>query len=397
MLSWGQGGGLMADRNSLKSLAFSVEEYQTRVEKVRLEVLKRGLDALLIHTFPSICYLTGFQTIGSAKYFCLLVTSQGDLVLLSQDFESYNATVSSWIENIVTYPVGGDPIRSIHKILSDHSLADKKLGIELRSPGLKVSQYLRMKELLPSVQWVDVSDLMAAVTLIKSPAEIDIIRHAAKVSTMGMKAAIEASAEGVSDNTIAAAAYQTLIGHGSEYMCYDPIVTVGRRSGIPHTTHGRVQVKRGDVVFMEMGACIQRYSAPTMRTVFIGPPQDMPRRMAEACLDSITTVIQNAKPGVRGSEVAVKAKQALNSLPSSIVWHGYYGYSVGIGFPPEWSDGPASISENDPGVLQAGMVFHCSTSLREVGQYGTTFSETIVITNDGCEVLTDVPRELVIK
>ena len=47
--------------------------------------------------------------------------------------------------------------------------------------------------------------------------------------------------------------------------------------------------------------------------------------------------------------------------------------------------------------LQVGMVFHCSTSLREVGQYGTTFSETIVITNDGCEVLTDVPRELVIK
>jgi Xaa-Pro aminopeptidase len=387
----------MAGRNSLRNLSFTIEEYQTRVEKVRLEVLKRGLDALLVHTFPSICYLTGFQTIGSGKYFCLVVPSHGDPVLLSQDFESHNASVSSWIEDIVTYPVGGDPVQTTQQLLLDHSLADKKLGIELSSPGLKVVEYLRLTELLPSAEWVDVSDLMAAVKLIKSPAEINIIRQAAKLSSMGMNAAIEAAAEGVTDNAIAAAAYQTLIGHGSEYMCYDPIVTVGRRSGIPHTTHRRVKVERGDVVFMEIGGCVHRYSAPIMRTVFIGPPQNIPRRMAEACLDSITTVIQNAKPGMPGSEVAAMAKKALNGLPSSIVWHGYYGYSIGIGFPPEWSDGPASISENDPGVLQAGMAFHCSTSLREAGQYGTTFSETIAITNDGCEVLTDVPRELVIK
>ncbi|MCI0621476.1 MAG: Xaa-Pro peptidase family protein [Acidobacteria bacterium] len=387
----------MAERNSLKSLAFTIEEYQTRVEKVRLEVLKRGLDAILIHTFPSICYLTGFQTIGSAKYFSLLVPSQGDLTLLSQDFESYNAKVSSWLESIVTYPVGGDPILSTQKLLSNHSLANKKLGIELHSPGLKVFEYLRLKELLPSVQWVDISDLMAAVKSIKSPAEVEIIRQAAKLSSLGMRAAIEAVAEGVTDNVVAAAAYQTLIGHGSEYMCYDPIVTVGRRSGIPHTTHGRVKIEQGDAVFMEIGACMHRYSAPTMRTVFVGTPHEMPRRMAEACLGSITTVIQNATPGTRSSEVAAMAKKALNGLPSSIVWHGYYGYSIGIGFPPEWSDGPASISENDHGVLQAGMVFHCSTSLREVGQYGATFSETIVITNDGCEVLTDVPPELVFK
>ncbi len=213
-----------------------------------------------------------------------------------------------------------------------------------------------------------------------------------------VRAAIDATAAGKTDNDLALAGYQAIIGGGGEYMCYDPIVTVGGRSGIPHTTHRRVAMNHGDVVFMEMGACIHRYNAPIMRTIVIGPPADQVRRMAEACCASVNTLIEHIKPGIPARDVALRAQACLDDvLAAGLIWHGYYGYSVGLGFPPEWNDSPVEITVNSETILQPGMVFHCNTSLRDVGRYGTAFSETVLVTDRGCDVLTNGPRVLVVK
>lgn len=212
-----------------------------------------------------------------------------------------------------------------------------------------------------------------------------------------MQAAIDVAAEGKTDNDVARAAYEVIIGGGSEYMCLDPIVTVGERSGIPHTTHRRVRIKRGDSILMEIGACIRRYSAPTMRAVVIGPPSDSMRRASDAAKACVNTVIEHMKPGNTARDIAAKGKEQLASLPSHIAWHGCYAYSIGLGFPPKWDDCPVAVEEGDPTILQPGMVFHTSCSLRDVGKFGLTFGDTVVITASGCEVLTGVLRELVVK
>ncbi|MEA2582058.1 MAG: Xaa-Pro dipeptidase, partial [Thermomicrobiales bacterium] len=74
----------------------------------------------------------------------------------------------------------------------------------------------------------------------------------------------------------------------------------------------------------------------------------------------------------------------------------YYAYSLGIGFPIDWNDCPVVIKHGESFVLEPGMVFHCTTSLRDTAKYGTAFSETVLITDSGAEVLTEVPRELVV-
>ena len=108
-------------------------------------------------------------------------------------------------------------------------------------------------------------------------------------------------------------------------------------------------------------------------------------------------LIEHIRPGALGREVAAKAGKALRHVPDDLVWHGYYGYSVGIGFPPTWSDCPVYITDSDEVELKAGMVFHCNTSLRDVGRCGTACGETVLVTADGCEVLTSLPRTLAEK
>ena len=381
--------------STLKDLAFSIAEYRSRVKQVQEAIADQALDALLCHSFPNICYLTGFQSIGLRKYYLVLIPATGEPTLLCQDFEMHNALVTAWTDDRVTYGVRDDYIAATQRLLLDRGLAGKRLGVEVEA--LKASDYLRLRDAIPNATFVDVSGTVENIRSIKSPAEIEYIRQAARLTSAGMQAAIEVTAEGVTDNDIATAAYQAIIGGGSEYMCYAPIVTVGERSGIPHTTHRRRTVRRGDVVFMEFGACFHRYSAPLMRTVAIGPISDMVKRMTAACINCVNTVIDNIKPGVPGAEVAAKADKVWEAVTGNLIWHGSYCYSVGLGFPPEWNDSPVGVRVDDETILQAGMVFHCTTSLRDVGKYGTTFSETIVVTNDGWEVLTDAPRGLVVK
>ena len=118
-----------------------------------------------------------------------------------------------------------------------------------------------------------------------------------------MAAAIDAAREGATDNDMAAAASEALIAAGSEYMCLSPVVTSGRRSGILHSTHKRNRLETGDVS-AEMGGCIHRYTAPTMRTVFIGEPPAEARRMAEACLTALDNILNTIRAGITADEVA---------------------------------------------------------------------------------------------
>jgi Xaa-Pro aminopeptidase len=91
-----------------------------------------------------------------------------------------------------------------------------------------------------------------------------------------------------------------------------------------------------------------------------------------------------------------QAKKSLGDVGQEFLWHGYYGYSIGIGFPNDWADVDFCIREDNHRLLEPGMVFHCNTSLRQVCQVGVSFSETVLVTNDGCEVLTTLPRQLTI-
>src|SRR5262249_38584968 len=158
-------------------------------------------------------------------------------------------------------------------------------------------------EAVPAAKLIDATDLVPSAAAVKSPAEIAYLREAARISSVAMRAAIEAVQEGRTDNDIAAVAAERLVREGSEYMCYQPIVTVGPRSGVPHSTFQRVPIRRGDPVFMEFGACIRRYSSPVMRTALVGKPPDKMKQMFGMCLASVNTSLANLKPGAVAGEV----------------------------------------------------------------------------------------------
>ncbi|WP_167979028.1 M24 family metallopeptidase [Lentzea indica] len=191
--------------------------------------------------------------------------------------------------------------------------------------------------------------------------------------------------------------YSATLRHGSEYPGSPPYVISGERSGLPHGTWEGRELRDGDIVFLEFSGCVKRYSAANMRTAFIGTPPRPVTGRADAVIDALETAIATIRPGATSGEVDAAARKA-------ILAHGFgdhtheTGYSIGVCYPPGWNESHImNLHPGDETVLRPNMVFHLVPSLIVPELNGHVgFSETVVVTETGCEVLTDkrVPREL---
>ncbi len=377
--------------------AFPVEEYLTRLAAVRDYMRERDIEVLLVQHAPNVLYMTGYQTFSPNFGECMVVPLEGDPALLVPSPELGGALVHTWLDDLRGYAPDRSNAEYIAGTLRDKNLDGAQVGVEKASNGLPAATYDGLVTALPNARFIDGSGIVEAVKTAKSAREVAHIRAAAKTTEAGMSAAIDAAREGATDNDMAAAASEALVAAGSEYMCLSPVVTSGRRSGILHSTHKRNRLETGDVVLLEMGGCIHRYTAPTMRTVFIGEPPAEARRMAEACLTALNNVLSTIRAGVTADEVAQAGWEGMKLAGDGFVFHGNFGYAIGAGFPPTWADDTGAIMSGIDTVLRPGMVFHHPVALRRMGRYGTALSETTVVTEDGCEVLTSSPREIVVR
>jgi Xaa-Pro dipeptidase len=355
---------------------------------------ERALDALLVHHFPNISYLSGYQSWNTGDYYALIVPAQGEPTLVLWASERSNAVLSSWVTNIGTYPTRGDPVAVTIDVLHNHKVGRGRIGIELDSTFLSVRNYQRIVSAFPNATFVDCSGLVQQVRVVKSPAELEYIRQAAQITPLGIRAAVDRIEDNATDQEIATAAYHALIGGGSGYMCIPPVISAGPLSGVPHSTHRGVVLRSGDTVLLEVGACIHRYTAPIMRSAVLGQPNDIVKRMADAILAALNSVIEAMVPGRPFDEIAAIGEEAIAQAGPNMIFHHTFAYSVGLGYPPTWADCPVTIVKGDETALQPGMVFHLPIALRYEGRHGVAMSETLVITETGNEVLTELDRKL---
>ncbi len=381
-----------------KDVAFPLQEYERRISQVRQLMSERHLDAILTCSPSNICYLTGHHSVNLWDYQCLILALNGQPVLVLWQFELGRFQSSCRTAQAATYQTEDDPIAFTTQTLEKLGLRSSCLGMELTSVCLTVQLYQRLLAQLPQAKIENGSGIVESVRLVKSEDEIACLRRAAAITCSGMEAGIQAVGNGVFDSEVAAEATRRLLVAGSDFMCIEPIVAAGYRSGLAHSSFSRKRLESGESVFIELGACANRYTAPLMRTAVLGQPSEQLRRLAEASSRSIDAMVAVMKPGVIASEVAKAGKKAIEPVESQVVFHYVFGYSVGIGFPPSWLESAFYLRADNHRGLQAGMVFHLPMTLRIFGLCGVGFSETVLVTETGAEVLTTrMDRSLIVR
>lgn len=377
---------------------FSRAELERRLRRTQSETSARGLDAIITSSPSNIFYLTGHHSVNLWDTQFLIVPATGTPIFVLWQFELGRFSASGQMADPVMYATGDDPLVTTLHVLDRLGLTDARLGIDVSTPYFTVQSYQSLSRLLPKARLEHAPGVVESVRILKSDEELTYIREAARITDLGMSAALDAVREGVLDNEVAATATAALMRAGSELMCIDPIVAAGYRSGLAHSSFCGKRIDHGESVFVELGACVHRYTAPLMRTAVAGQPSEQLMRLADASLHALDAVISAMKPGAAAAEVADAGKRAIAPVESEVAFHYVFGYSVGAGFPPSWLEESNFYLRSDNQLeLTSGMVFHLPMTLRVFGQYGVGFSETVLVTQQGAEPLTRTDRRLVIR
>ena len=376
-----------------REAVFPVDEYRRRVVRVHTRMAERQLDAIVLFGPHNIAYLTGMDSENLFDSQACILAAGRDPVLVILDFEIGRFENSSWLEKPVLYGQFDDPVAAFAGAISAAGLARSKLGIDRRWIGAQ--QYQQLVTALPGAAIEDGYGVVERVRVVKSPAEIELMRKAASFTDAGVEAGFAAIAEGRHDYEIAAEIMQALYGAGSDLSCWGPIVAAGYRSGLAHSAHNGKKLKSGESVFLELTGQHRRYTAPLMRTAVIGKASAEQRRLADASAGAVAGILEAAKAGKSAKAVAAAGLRHIAPVEQGIVFHHNFGYPVGLGYPPSWIETLGFFLRADnPEPLEAGMVFHLPMSLRVAGRFGICLSHTMLVTAEGGVALTRSPARL---
>lgn len=387
--------------------SFTVEEYHARLTLTKLRMQEQGMDVLLITDPANMNYLSGYD--GWSFYvdqMLMIFADRVQPIWIGRKMDANAAKVTTWLneENILYYPEDHihsqekHPMDFIARVLQDIGVARRRIGLEMASYYFSALAYEKLKVNLPNAKFINASLLVNKVRIIKSDQEIEYIRRAAIIAGIGMDTAIASIQEGVRECDVAANIFRDLVSgtesFGGDYPSIVPLLPAGKNTSTPHLTWTDRQYTNNEVVIIELAGCHRRYHAPMARTLSLGRPSEEVMETSKILVEGLNVAIESVKPGATCEEVERAWRSVISKY--GIEKDSRMGYSVGIGYPPDWGEHTASIRSGDLTILQPNMTFHMIPGLW-FDDFGVEISETIRVTESGCEVLTDFQRELIIK
>jgi Xaa-Pro dipeptidase len=374
-------------------IPFPKGEYLANLALVQNDMRTKGLGAVAIFDPENIYWLTGYRSIGYFTFQCAVVLGGGGPVLVSRRVNHAIATSNENVAGFVAIDDTDDPAEVLTAYLREKLPDGGAIGLETGSWYLTVLAWKDLTRRLPH-DLVDWGGVIENARAIKTPTQLSYMRQAARAAVAGLDAAVKAIAPGRSENELAAAMLYGATAAGSEYTRV-PLVVTGKATGVCFTTWQRRIIKRGDVVFLESAGNINRYHAMIARNCIVGTATPEQRRWAELVIEALDRAIDAVRPGVTSGEVDAACRRVFEDAGVGHYFDHRTAYGIGIGFPPNWAEGRfLALRAGDPTVLAPGMTFHVVPSLF-MPEFGFCFSESIVVTETGCEVLTEYPRRLI--
>ena len=382
------------------SIHFTAEELAARRKAAADELADRGLDGLLVFRQESMYYLTGYDTFGYVFFQCLYLGADGEtLTLLTRTPDVRQARHTSVIEDIrVWYDAEGvDPARDLKEILEEHGAKGKRLGIETDAYGLTGFNLRRVEAALSGFcELVEASDLVTGLRMVKSPAEIEYVREAARLVDLGLDRAVEVAGPGVFEGEVLAALQGAIFEGGGDFPANEVIIGSGPRALLFRYAAGMRRMDRVDQLSLEWAGSYRHYHAAMMRTLAVGEASEYQRHLFSVVREALEEMTEALSPGRPVGEVDDAHRRVLDGAGLREHRYAACGYSLGTTFSPNWMDRPMLYAGN-PVPAEPGMVFflHCIVTDSDRG-VAMSLGRTCLVTEGGREVLSARPLEFIV-
>ena len=387
-------------------MIFSQEEFNSRIAKVKKSMHKRGVDILLTTDPSNMNYLTGYD--GWSFY-----VPQGVIISIDEDQpfwfgrkqDSNGARITTFLneENIFGYPerlIQSPPLHPydyVVKLFKDKNWSSKNIGVEMDSYYYTAENHRRLKDNLTNAKFINAHLLINWVRYVKSENEIKFMKDAGTLVKAGMTTAFDSIKEGVKQSTVAGKIQNTLIAGndttqmGGEYSGLGIILASGRSASASHLTPSDKKFENNEGTIIELGGVKHRYHCALSRTVYVGKPDPKISDTLKITNEGIEKALEQTNPGNSCHNVAVAFWSVLEKY--GLEKESRAGYSIGIGYPPDWGEHTLSIRKNEKTLLEPNVTFHLMCGMW-MDTWGLELSESVRVTESGYELLTQVPRDL---
>ena len=381
-------------------------EYADRLLRVREAMAQHAFGALVVCDPANLFYLTGYNAWSFYTPQCLLVGADGPPHLFARAQDAAGAAytcnlpdnrIHGYPEELVHRP-GVHPFDSISAEIRGLVPAGELIGVECDAHFFSPRAYFALDHGLPANRLVDSAELVNWVRVVKSPHEVQQLRIAGTIVEHAMRTACDSVRPGrrqcdVVAEIMAAQATGTP-EHGGDYPAIVPMLPSGEAAGAPHLTWTDRPFQRGEATTIELAGTFGRYHAPLARTVMLGKPPKQLAETAKVIAEAMGATLAAIRPGVEVDAVHHAFDRTIRS--HDMKKESRLGYSIGIGYPPDWGERTISLRPGETTQLAAGMALHIIPGMWMDG-FGYEMSEPVVVTDTGVERLTDLPPELTIR
>jgi Xaa-Pro dipeptidase len=382
------------------ALHFTKEELAERRMKAIKLMTDRKLDGLLMFRQESMFYLTGYDTFGYVFFQCLYLGADGRLMLLTRAPDLRQARHTSVLEDIRIWVDAPDanPASELKAILQSFGINGRRLGVEYEAYGLTGRNALRLNAALEGFCVTeDASDLVSRLRVIKSPAEIEYVRKAAKLADLALDEANRLAGPGVFEGKILAAMQGAIIEGGGDDPANEFIIGSGNDALLCRYFSGRRHLSDQDQLTLEFAGVYRHYHACLMRTICIGKPPERQLDMHKVAIEALEACKAALRPGEPIGQVFDAYARICDDRGYRAHRMNATGYSLGTTFAPNWMDWPMFYHGN-PEITLPGMVFFIHIIIADSDRgMAMTNGQTVLVTERGAEVLSDRPTDLVIK
>jgi Xaa-Pro aminopeptidase len=379
-----------------------------RTKSLNEQIKKHGLDALLCFKAENLRYMTGYRPLWWPISF---LTRNGGIMAVDKEpilfptsgcYERCRDTMY-WMseENIRPLATMEDPGIVETEVKKKFKPAFEELGISRGRIGIDHVSMLvlsKLKEALPKAEFVNGDHCVLDAQVVKNSEEIKCMRVSSQIASYAMDMAINSIDAGVRECEVLAEAMYCLYSNGMEVPQCNLIVTSGDGTAPLRRFASDRKINWGELVFLDLGGCFNGYFSDFTRVVIFGKPNERQKEIYRAVHQMMMEIQRTMKPGVSNTEVNEAARKVV--IDRGFKGHDYLGllgHSIGVtGLTYPIVGEIAAIGSENVTKLEPGMIFSMEPGIfipNTPGGGGVRLEDTILVTEDGNEVLTKTPYD----
>ena len=366
------------------------EQIKNRIEALQSVLRETGLDAALIYDRENLIYFAGVDDLEGGV---LCVPASGEAELFCLAWDAKHMRESCGVERVTPFmfPKESQSIKAA-QWLKNLKIKAPKVGFTRYFISLKDYQCLMAE--VPDMVVGDIAAACYKIRAVKSAEEIKLIRKASEILAVGMEAAVSFVKPGVTETQVLAEAEYAMRKAGSQGSPFRMQVLKHERQMLMHPYAGDNIIDNNEPVVIHLGATVSGYASKMCRTVFLGEVQQETKKIYVELAKAQELAMRTVRPGISCGELYDAVFKYIDSLGYGDMWMEHIGYGVGI----RQSEFYSIIAKNSKVPLEENMVIDLLLpTVYKPGVGGPRITDTILITANGAEYLTDYSRQEIIK